>query len=267
MFASPLTADQLARVYACWDSVNAARAANHDDMVAVALAHLSELAGAQNAWWLGAVRVSDAPADDPLNGWRPRRVRYLHSSPVDTAFAAQATRQCDGPAVDESVVAHTRGTGVFRAYLLREIVSPAWYDSAFYDLAYRARDVHDCLFVITPVNADAESYFGFQRKGGHPAYETADRDLLAHAMRGLQWLHREALLTEGLAVASKPLTPAERRVLAGLLTPRSEKEIAAWLGLSPRTTHHHVTEILRKFGVNSRTALMALWLGRNPAAG
>jgi DNA-binding CsgD family transcriptional regulator len=257
-----LTPAMLGRLHDCWDAVAAARASQSRDLVTEALAHLASFVDAQNAFWLGSVRVAAARPGDPLNGWRPRAIKYLYASTIDTTFARRATRECEAGVVDESTINNARQAGAFRARLLSELVSPSWYESAFYELAYTARNIRDAVFVIAPVNEDAESFFGFHRKGDKPPFTTGDRDLLAHALRGLHWVHREVMLHEGLSVARTPLTPAERRVLDLLLTERTEKEIAASLGLAPRTAHHHVTQILGKFGVKSRAALMALWLGR-----
>ena len=54
----------------------------------------------------------------------------------------------------------------------------------------------------------------------------------------------------------------ERRLLALLLTDRSEKLIAADLGVTPSTVHTYVRGVLRKFGVSGRNGLISLWLGR-----
>lgn len=258
--ALSLSAATVARLHACWNAV-AQHGASADDALTEALTHLAALADAQNAYWLAAVRVADAD-DDPLRGWRPRAMQYLHQTPEDVTFVREARRMCDDGSADESTIANIRHAGVTRAHLLTDIVSPAWFDSAFYQMAYADRGIRDAMFVITNVNRDAESYLGFQRKGDRPMFSVDDRDLLAHAVGGLTRLHREALLAKGLLVAEKPLTPAERRVLPLLLTGQSEKEIATSLTLSPRTTHHYVTSILGKFGVTSRPALMALWIGQ-----
>lgn len=69
---------------------------------------------------------------------------------------------------------------------------------------------------------------------------------------------------KNLALNGTTLTSVERRVLQGLLSGLSEKRIAAAQGHSYHTTHQYVTAIYRKFGVNSRAALMALWLGQTP---
>jgi DNA-binding CsgD family transcriptional regulator len=41
-----------------------------------------------------------------------------------------------------------------------------------------------------------------------------------------------------------------------------EKQIAEQNNQNPHTTHDHVKRIFRKYGVSSRSALMALWLGK-----
>ena len=84
--------------------------------------------------------------------------------------------------------------------------------------------------------------------------------LLAYALRGIKWFHRQVMLTSGPLVARAPLTPTERKVLGLLLTKAPEKRIAEQLGLAVSTTHQHVVALFRKFGVRSRAELMSLWL-------
>jgi DNA-binding CsgD family transcriptional regulator len=59
------------------------------------------------------------------------------------------------------------------------------------------------------------------------------------------------------------LTPTERRVLQELLSGKTEKQIAARLGVTPGSAHQYVTAIYRKFGTRGRTELMGLWLSRS----
>ena len=53
------------------------------------------------------------------------------------------------------------------------------------------------------------------------------------------------------------LTPAEHSVLAYICAGYSNKEIATLLGKAEPTVKHQVSACLRKFGVTSRTRLMA----------
>ncbi|HEX6492724.1 MAG TPA: response regulator transcription factor [Candidatus Dormibacteraeota bacterium] len=63
--------------------------------------------------------------------------------------------------------------------------------------------------------------------------------------------------------ASEPLTPREREVLGHIAEGRANKEIAARMGISEKTVKAHVTRVLEKLGVQSRTqaALLAVRSG------
>jgi DNA-binding CsgD family transcriptional regulator len=252
-----------ARVHRLWDELAGFGHAETESALTHLLATLAELVEAQNAWWLAAVRVACAGADDPLKSWRAGAIRYLHESPCDRAFFKQARVLLEVGAIDESTQANMRGVGTFRVNALHDIVSPAWFDSPFYHVAYKARGIHDAIFVGCPVSDQAECIFGFHRQGERPSrFHARDRETLAYALRGLRWFQRRILLDRGLLLARQPLTETERRVLHSLLTGVAERLIALRLGLAPPTTHNHITTIYRKFGVNSRAELMALWLGQ-----
>ena len=64
-----------------------------------------------------------------------------------------------------------------------------------------------------------------------------------------------------------PLTPREDQVLRLLAAGLSDREVAARLGISPKTVEKHVGAVLRKTGAASRTAaavraLQRGWLPR-----
>jgi DNA-binding CsgD family transcriptional regulator len=250
------------RIHQLWDRLADFEVARVDAAVEHLLDVVADLVQAQNAYWLGAVRISDDERD-PLHGWRPRLVRYLRSTPQDEAFARRAIRDRERGCADESTLAHARQAGRFRAPLLRELVDPSWFDGPFYQDQIAPRGIVDTLFVIFPVNDGAESYYGFHRIGSDARLFTEqERQTAAYAMRGLKWFHRHVMLSHGLLAATTPLSPTERRIVSLLLTEKSEKQIAAELKHSAATTHKYVTEIYRRFGVTSRAGLMALWLGK-----
>ena len=60
---------------------------------------------------------------------------------------------------------------------------------------------------------------------------------------------------------SAGLSPREWDVLALIITGRSNRVIAARLGISPNTVHKHVTTILDKLGARSRSQAIAVVLG------
>jgi two-component system, LuxR family, sensor histidine kinase TtrS len=57
--------------------------------------------------------------------------------------------------------------------------------------------------------------------------------------------------------ASAPLTPREEEVLRLITLGKCHKEIAAAVGISPRTAQFHVSNLLEKFGVATRLELLA----------
>jgi DNA-binding CsgD family transcriptional regulator len=99
--------------------------------------------------------------------------------------------------------------------------------------------------------------------GDHPPFSQKELELASYTLRSLNWFHKQLFLSYGLLAAEKPLTPTEKRVMHLLLTELSEKQIADMLQQKVDTTHKHIVNIYRKFNVNSRAALMAIWLGHS----
>ncbi len=95
----------------------------------------------------------------------------------------------------------------------------------------------------------------------HLPFLSVEAVLAGAAVRGIPELHRRLFLNNGLLVGDKPLSTMEQQILQGLLQGKVEKEIAATVGQKVTTTHTHVTNLYARFGVKSRAALMALWLG------
>jgi len=254
----------LDRIHRLWDELAAFEASKNDDALLYLLRAVAEMIDAQNAYWMGTMRMFEVRTD-PLRGWRPRALRYLRPLPNDTRFTAQRLRSINQGQVDESTVAQTRLTGTFRAHRLRDIVSPAWFESDFHQ-SYLARGIHDSLTVGVPINNMTEGYYGFLRMREGDSFTEAQRQTAYYALRGLTWFHRQVLLSHGLPTAKVPLTPTERKILALLLSDRSEKTIANDLGITPSTAHTYCRDVIRKLGVKGRNGLIALWLGK-PATG
>jgi DNA-binding CsgD family transcriptional regulator len=250
------------RIHALWDELADFGAHESDAALAHALRALSDVTGAQRAFWLGAVRFGID--GDPLGGWRMRAIRRMDPTPEDDRVYKFSRQRLDDGTADEVTRAQLREAGVFRARLLRELASPGFFATSDYDVLYRARNIRDAIFVACPVNEDAESYYGWYRIGAESGpFSPLERDVLAYALRALKWLHRRVMLHHGLLMARAPLTPMERRLVSLLLTDRSEKEIARDLAITLATTHTYITDLFRKFGVSGRSGLTALWLGRS----
>jgi DNA-binding CsgD family transcriptional regulator len=249
------------RIGALWDELADANAAQTNEALNRLMRGLCELVGAQNATWIGAVRMDDALPADPVRGWRPRLIRHLYPNQPFDAAAREQARDLETGYVDVSTVRNVSFAGRFRTHLLAELVPASWFEGDYYRVYYAGLNHHDAIWAGVPISEDAESYFGLYRGAGQERFTGADRDAVGHALRALRWFLRQHMLGEGLLVAAAPLTPVERAVLQGLLTGVPEKQIAQRLGRSYHTTHEYVIRIFRKYGVTNRTTLMALWLG------
>ena len=227
------------------------------------MAGIARMIGAGNAYWLGYMRLA-AGLDDPLKGLRPCANRYLHPAPVhNESYLAQMAKWKSNE-VNAGYLRAARDVGQFRSFRLRRELPPSYFEEEFYQIFHASRGFHDQCIVFFPLNEDYESMFNFQRVGGKEDFTADEEAIAAYALRGIKGFHRQLALSHGLVVAGAPLSPIQRQITRLLLTNRSEKLIADEMGKSVPMTHKHVTEIFRKFGVNSRAGLMAVWLGQKP---
>lgn len=257
---SLLTPEAQLQAHCLWDDMAQFEAAHTERAMMHLLDRVSEMIGAQNAYWMGAMRITEAETD-PLRGWRPGIIRYWKPLPQNDRYTEKRLRTILKGQLDESVVAQAKLAGTFRAHRLRDIVSPAWFDGPIYQ-NYLDRGIHDSLTVGIPLNAMTESYYGFLRMRPDDPFTAAQVQLAAYTMRGLVWFHRQVLLAHGIGSANRPLTPTERKVTALLLTDKTESEIADELGVTSATAHTYVRDVLQKFGAKGRAGLTALWLGK-----
>ncbi len=261
----PSTAQRHA-IYTLWDELADTPASRVDAALARLLERVGCWLGADNVTWVGAVRVGQGAAArrDGQHGWRGVAVAHWRVTPELLAASRLATQNQDSdPGMTTRALAAT--TGQWRTHRLRDgwIDFAAFRHTTHYATIYRGSNIGDRLFTGIPVNADSEAFLLADRYGSAPRFRAADAALLAYAMRGLKWFHRELLLFHGILLADQPLSPTERRIVRLLLTERNEAEIAAALGQSPTTTHKYITAIYRKYNVNGRAGLMARWLNRN----
>lgn len=261
-----LESEEVDFIHGLWDDLAEFPVRDIEGAVDHLMTALSGLANAQNAVWVGAVRMADCDVEvaveaNPLQGWRVARTKMLHAGPVVNDQVKELTRKWDRRELDPSFLKAVAGAGAFRVHSFRRDLPADWFQTPFYQTAWAAIGVYDVAFVGFPVNRDAESHFGFHRKTPQAPFSEVEIARLAYALRGIKWFHQRMMLSYGLTLASSPLSPAERGVLRLLSTDSTEKEIALDLGLSATTLHQYVKSIFRKFGVRSRAGLMSLWLG------
>lgn len=252
-------------IHQLWDELTASSAARSLDMLDTVLGKLADLVDAQQAYWLGALRI-DAIADtDPAGGWRARHNYYLEHTAEREAVRKEHYRRLESGQVDPSILANIRDAGKFRINIKHEMVPPEWFESEFYQTLFVPFEIQDVIFVATPVSPDVESWMVFERCGkGKVNFGEAERQLLDYAVRPTQWFQKRLTLHHGIYLADDQLTAAERRVLSSLLSDKTEAEIADALGLTANTVHTYCVRICRKFSVRGRNGLISLWLGQEP---
>ncbi|HEX4781251.1 MAG TPA: helix-turn-helix transcriptional regulator [Usitatibacter sp.] len=164
------------------------------------------------------------------------------------------------------VLAHGRN----RAAVTRRIsdlVRPGDFrHSALYTDYYRAIRIEHAIAVPIHVHRHELVSFVLNRSGRD--FSDRDRDLLESIRPLLGNLFRLGREIEGARAAwgvpsiaenpkVAPLTDRERDVLHWLAGGKTDRDIAAILGISPRTVHKHLQRIYEKLGVETRTAAVA----------
>ena len=86
----------------------------------------------------------------------------------------------------------------------------------------------------------------------------AMREGLAAVQSGDGWFPEAGVAADDDLARIASLTPAQRRILAGIRQGLLNKQIAYELAISEATVKAHITAILRKLGVNSRTQAVLL---------
>ncbi len=224
---------------------------------------LCNMISAQNAFWLGGVRMQGGhgASGDLMSGWRIKAIETLHAEFMTREGKHRSLKypSTDPGATTRAVVA---GAGSFRVHSLGTgfIDLDAFKETEHYDFFYRERGITDRIWVAFPVNVDSESYFLFDTTDKDRFFSDIDIAIVARALRGIKWFHRQLLLMNGVGVCKTPLSPSEQRMVSELIHGKSEKIIAERLGLTASTAHQYATRVYRKYGVRGRAEFMALWL-------
>ena len=245
-----------------WDEMVDFDTADPDEALRHLLLFLCADLQAQNAFWMVAIRMQEAAPNDPALGWRPRVFEHLYPSSKLKKRARRELARIDQGQVDITTARTVAQAGSWRANRLVDLVESDWFKSDFYKTHYLAHDQADAIWCGCPINRDVEIYFAVHRTKNQPYFTAEERDRAAKILRQLKWFYRNLLLSHGLGVATELLSDKERAVLKGLLTGKTEKDIAAGLNNSPHTIHIHVKSIYRKFGISSRSSLISLWLNK-----
>lgn len=128
-----------------------------------------------------------------------------------------------------------------------------WYVSPYVDGFRRPVGFDHTLTAAVRTNGDLVFGVGCWQEWGARDFDGRERQFLHAVLGRLGWLAHQLR-----DVATTPtLSPRERDVMERLLRGLSEKQIAAELGIGPRTVHEYVTSLYRKCGVHSVRELLA----------
>jgi DNA-binding CsgD family transcriptional regulator len=130
-----------------------------------------------------------------------------------------------------------------------------WYGSQQFDDYYRPGRLDDNItsrYDLRPGEACVITLF---RERGDRPYSVRERRLVFLMHREIGRLIGTKLASFRTSSGCLPRRLAQ--VLAMLLQGRTERQIAAGLGLSPHTVHDHIKRLYRRFDVSSRAELAA----------
>jgi DNA-binding CsgD family transcriptional regulator len=170
------------------------------------------------------------------------------------------------------VRAHGRNPAAV-THRISDLVAPADFRrTALFNDYYRPVGVEHAMAVPIHVRRNVLVSFVVNRSGRD--FSDRDRACLESIRPHLGNLYRLTREIEGPRAAwgvpsaeprsasGPPLTGREREVLHWLGGGKTDRDIAAILGISPRTVHKHLQRIYEKLGVETRTAAVVRALSR-----
>ena len=160
----------------------------------------------------------------------------------------------DHPLVRE----HGRNPGAVTKRIADCLPDGAFRSSALFNEYYLAIGIDHVAAV--PIHVDQRLLVSFVLNRAAVPFSDRERELLDIVRPHLANLYRlsvaidRAKATPAGGWDTAPLTPREREVLDWVAAGKTNRDIAAILGASPRTIEKHLERIYEKLGVETRTA-------------
>ncbi len=124
---------------------------------------------------------------------------------------------------------------------------------------HEALGLRDQLVGMMPLGPDARIMVSVDRSRRERTFGRRERERLLALLPALGVPFARVAAAHGVFDGRALLSPREAEVFRELLTSRSEKQIAAFLGLTERSTHQVVTAVYRKLVVSGRVELLHRW--------
>jgi DNA-binding CsgD family transcriptional regulator len=225
-----------------------------------ALSRLGSLVGVERIWWIGTQHTPIDP-ENPWRGWNVLMVHYLDNTDDDQATVNRLVERARN---NQPPRFHALRAGIDeRCHVERPgdlMLERQWYDDWYYNEILHPAGQDAQMVGTYKVDAMLAGHVGMDRAIGARHFSDRDRDLLHVFLAGAPALQQDLFRLQGPCADQAALAPRVREVLRLLLTDLSEKQIAAELGLTVRTTHQYVTSVFRHFGVSGRRGLMSRFL-------
>jgi DNA-binding CsgD family transcriptional regulator len=159
------------------------------------------------------------------------------------------------------VRAHGRKPGAVTKRIADCVPAGAFRATPLYNEYYRTIRIE--YVTAVPIYVDHRFLVSFVLNRSAAAFSEHERDLLEIVRPHLAYLYRLSVAADRVRevpadvqfdVAAVPLTAREREVLDWVAAGKTNRDIAAILGASPRTVEKHLERIYEKLGVETRTA-------------
>jgi DNA-binding CsgD family transcriptional regulator len=160
-----------------------------------------------------------------------------------------------------------------RAYQISDFLSPEeWEATEIYREIYAPMGVWQQMAI--GLGTSNGTIVGVTvSKSDRTPFSERDREVLTLLGRHLSHAHAVAMRNQGRKITVRPLshltdmglTQREAEVVRWVALGKTNGEIGAIFGISPRTVQKHLQKIYDKLGVQGRTAAGAIALGADPA--
>lgn len=175
---------------------------------------------------------------------------------ITREWATHEPRLADDPILRQSVA----GQGTFRVVRHRaDLSAEEWEDAPVRRLLAQLK-LEDRANAIVPLGPDVEVSFCVDRPQGEPIFDDGDRQVFRRVIEGLRPLAAQFVRCHGYMPGQRPLDEREQQVMARLLSPATEAEIAQKLELDLARFEQVAEQVYAKLGVARRLELTHLWL-------
>ncbi len=214
---------------------------------------------AHSAWLVVAHKLDKIPDNDPIGGWRVRKVYDPYMDEASAEIVERWIKE-DLYVHDAFTIKNSRLAGSHRVTNARDLLGDLKLeDTRAWELMQAANSC-DRIIGVHSLSPKVEIHMGFDRHPSDGIFEKECLELLKEIIDGLGAQSWRIAFSYGLLQGQKTLTKRERETFLHLLTGKPEKEIAESMKVTQKSIHQYVIRVYQKLGIKSRPTLMAKWM-------